>query len=289
MLCKLCQKIKPPHHSQRTSTKYSEKVQGHSCIVRHHANFQDLIQSAIDGCELCELFRPFIENAMKELNEDEYGAFLDDPFEDHEYADRPAIRLTKDIVYEDDGDCYVWIDERLDEKNDVHYRHYQETLEREEKEDLQAGLMKRDQNRSDNYETVRWLFQNPAKRTGPEQIWITGWTNYNYDYKKGGQFEASTVFTLGAGAMDCHFLGLQDYELCIDGQLFTYNTTAWVMEMPGLWVHKIIPLTIHREDPLSDLEPIFEFFQQRCMFSTPFYLHAILPPPPFLLELCLPN
>lgn len=113
MLCKLCQKIRPPHHSQRISTKHSEEVQGHTCIVRHHANFQDLIQSALDGCELCELFRPFIENAMKGPNEDEYNAYLNGPFQDHD-ENRLAIRLTEDIVYEDDGDCYVWLDERLD-------------------------------------------------------------------------------------------------------------------------------------------------------------------------------
>jgi hypothetical protein len=274
MLCKFCQKIRPPHHSQRTSTEYSVKVEDHSCIVRHHANFQDLIQSALNGCELCKLFRPFIENAMKEPNEDEYGAFHDDPFEDLD-ADIPTIHLTKDIIYQDEGDCYLLLDERTDEKNFAHFKHNEETLEREEEEDRQAGLMpKRD--RTDNYEIVQWLFQNPAKRTGPEQIWIRGWTHYDYEYKKGGQYEASIVFTLGAGAMEFDLLDMADYELCVDGQHFSSNrTTALVMEMPGLWVHRIIPLTIHREDPLSDLEPMFEFFQQRCMFSTPFYSYAV--------------
>jgi hypothetical protein len=273
MLCKFCQKIRPPHHSQRTSAKYSEKVEDHVCIVRHHANFQNLIQSVLNGCKLCELFRPFIENAMKELNLDEDGYFHEDPFEDYN-RNIPTIRLTKDIIYEDEGDRYQWLDERTDEKNDAHCKLFEETLEREEEEDRQAGLMpKRAQ--TDSHEIVQWLFQNPAKRTGPEQIWIRGWTHYNYEYKKGGQYEASTVFTLGAGAMELDFLEMGDYELCVDGQHFSYNRTTLVAEMPGLWVHRIIPLTIRREDPLNNLEPTFEFFQQRCMFSTPFYSYAV--------------
>jgi hypothetical protein len=75
--------------------------------------------------------------------------------------------------------------------------------------------------------------------------------------------------------MELDFLDMGDYELCVDGQHFSSNTTTLVTEMPGLWVHRIIPLTIHRENPLNDLEPMFEFFQQRCRFSTPFYSYTV--------------
>ena len=93
------------------------------------------------------MFRPFIENGQaekKRIDEDSdtrYGGyFKDDPFED-ENDNPPTIRLTKDIVYEDNGDSYQWLDERLDEKNDVHRKHFEETLEREEEEDKLAGLV----------------------------------------------------------------------------------------------------------------------------------------------------
>lgn len=265
MLCKFCQKIRPPHHSQRTSARYSSKVPEHSCLVCHHANYNDLIQSALNGCELCQLFRPFIENSLGLENgdSDHSGHFQDDPFEDLD-ASGVTIRLTKDIVYEDQGDSYQWLDERLDEKNDAHRKYFEETLEREEEEDRLAGLMPK-RNETDNYEIVQWLFQDRAKYTGPEQIWIRGWTYYGDNYRQGGQYEASTVFTLSAGAIDTENLA-ENHEWCINNKHFGSNKTSLVMEIPGLWIHKIIPLTIHRKEPLGDLKPNFEFFQSRCMF-----------------------
>jgi len=273
MLCKLCQKIRPPHQSQRTSTRYSVKVQEHSCLVRHHANFSDLIQSAINGCELCSLFRPFIENARVEAAKDEVGEypgyFQDDPFEDTNTR-LPTIRLTKDIIYEDEGDRYQWLDCRFDEKNDAHRKANEEALEREEEEDRLRGLLPKDRRETDNYEILQWLAQDKSKYKGPEQIWIRGWTYYDDEFKQGGQYEASTVFTLGAGALDIESLDLNRLDWCIDNKHFGSGRTALVMEMPGLWIHKIIGLTIYREEPLNDIEPHFEFFQRRGMLFPPF-------------------
>ena len=105
MLCKFCQNIRPPHHEQRTSAKYSEKVADHVCIVCYRADFQDLIKAELNGCGCCELFRPFIENMIKKLNLDESGYFHDNQFQDLD-RNMPTIRLTKDIIYEDEGDRY---------------------------------------------------------------------------------------------------------------------------------------------------------------------------------------
>ena len=57
MLCEFCKKIKPPH-------KTSNSNEGsHSCIVRHHAQFDNLIHSASEGCEICCLFAPYVQAA----------------------------------------------------------------------------------------------------------------------------------------------------------------------------------------------------------------------------------
>jgi hypothetical protein len=89
MLCRPCQKIRPPH---RDDGKSDER--GHWCPVKHHSTFDNLLASAGDGCELCVVFRPFVQSAKskaaeryascKTENEDNTlhsGCFQNDPFE----------------------------------------------------------------------------------------------------------------------------------------------------------------------------------------------------------------
>src|SRR5580700_706638 len=63
MLCELCKKIGLPHDSYK-KRKDDTGYRQHLCIYRHHKKYIDLIESATLGCELCALFRPFIEHAQ---------------------------------------------------------------------------------------------------------------------------------------------------------------------------------------------------------------------------------
>lgn len=58
MLCNKCQDITPAVASHHGSS--------HSCLTSHHACFQDLIESADRGCELCQIFRPYLEREIKD-------------------------------------------------------------------------------------------------------------------------------------------------------------------------------------------------------------------------------
>ena len=275
MLCDTCRKIKPPHQSQRTIDLW--KTRQHSCLYRHHSSFDNLVQSARQGCELCNVFRPFVEHAqlkkktlIERVDRDDgestsSGYSHEDPFEDFDTKE-VTIRLTKDIIYEDEGDHYLWLDERLDEKNDAHRKAMEDTLEREEMEDKSAGLMPK-RKRRDNYEIMQWLFQQKSKFTGPEQLWIRGWTYYGDDYNRAGHIEASTVLTLSAGSVDSNVFDSES-EYCLDGHIYLSRKTDLAMQLPGLWMNRHNALDIHREKPLQDLRPSFEFFQLRGMASS---------------------
>jgi hypothetical protein len=51
-LCEKCKLIRLPHVADN-----------HTCVVRHHATFDDLISSAESGCQICLYFRPFVEHS----------------------------------------------------------------------------------------------------------------------------------------------------------------------------------------------------------------------------------
>lgn len=76
-------------------------------------------------------------------------------------------------------------------------------------------MLPKNPNKTDNYEILQWLAQDKNKYTGPEQIWIRGRTYYDDEFKQSGQYEASTVLTLGAGALNIEDLDLDHLGLVI--------------------------------------------------------------------------
>jgi hypothetical protein len=279
MLCEFCRKIKPPHQSQRTLDTWEENP--HSCIVRHHANFNDLIKSATEGCELCELFRPFVQYAQRKKarlegeaeSDDGWSTgspeFHDDPFEDGPDSPNteprlPTMRVTKDFVYVDEGNCYCWLNERLDDGNDAYRQELELTLEKEEEEDKAAGLFPT-HDKSDDYEIIQWLCLEKGKSTGCEQIWVRGWTHYGDDYDRKGHAEASSIITLSAGSIDDNPLSDDLTEFCIDHKIRISSAKDLAIEIPGMWKNPHNQLHLRREWSFEKLKPNFEFYQHRGM------------------------
>lgn len=266
MLCELCKKIKPPHLPvNRTSHPWSHT--DHQCLVRHHANFQDLIQSARQGCELCELFRPYVEHAQSSTvwTEDSTGSessgwYHGDPFEDTDYS--VTIRLDKEILYEDEGNRYYIQDEAHDDRSEIYLSQFKKTLEQEEDEDKKSGLrVTTDAINPRDYEIVQWLLQGTDNCTGPEQIWIRGWLCIDTGDSQVG---ANLVLTLSAGSIYDLPRATEKDTYCVDGKHIP-NSMSLIMELPSLWSQKYRGLRVPREEPLHELRPIFEFYQQRGM------------------------
>jgi hypothetical protein len=284
MLCEFCKKIRPPHLPKNRSSNPGDHTP-HSCLVRHHANFEDLIRSARQGCDLCELFRPFAEYGQRRREASAEGAegaesddgcstgsgyYHDDPFEDLDLE--VTIRLSEEIIYGDDGKRYYIQNEGEDDKNYVYLKKFDEILKREEAEDKDAGLCPTDIANSKNYEIIQWLLQGKDKPTGPKQIWIRGWPYIDDDAD--GQVGTSTVFTLSAGSIEevPHYTDEENY--CVDSKHLR-NPTALAMEIPSLWKWKHLQLKVPREEPLKDLQPIFEFYQYRGIVSIIFLATGI--------------
>jgi hypothetical protein len=287
MLCELCKKIKPPHQVKRRINTWKENP--HACLTRHHANFDDLIRSALQGCELCNVFRPFVEHAMSKRgvsgnpqmddgDSADSGYSHSDPFDGEEIRSEDGsiqvisetfqkYRINDDWYYEDDGEEYCWMDDREDDKNHEYYYEVEETLRREEEEDKLAGFVFEGKN-SDKYEVIQWLFQDKNKYSGPEQIWITGQTHYVDAITVKGHYEASTVLTLSAGSVDMNcVMELEKSECCIDGGLRIQGTKDLAMRFPGLWKWKHKSLGIDDESDSRKLKPTFEFYQSRGIFG----------------------
>ena len=297
MLCDLCKKVRYPH-AHRTKSNTGWRSAHDACIFRHHANFQDLIQSALDGCELCSLFKPFVEYAQgKQSGLDERaesdasssqgsGWSHDDPFEWNGETEKladggclihnvPEVRigLTDGIFYEDEGNRYRWLTSRMDEKYWHYQEHLHEVLAKEEKEDVEAGLIpdSKHQHESDRNEVLQWLLQDPSNCTGPEQIWITGWTFHgDDDFSYMGHKEFTTVLTLSAASVDDRHLE-EGNTICLDGNEVYDGSKALAMKLPWLWKWRNNRLWVRQKKPLHNLKPHFEFYQHRgrlCPFTT---------------------
>lgn len=266
MLCEFCKKITPPHLPQIRNS-YPWHHTPHLCLFRHHANFEELIQSARQGCELCKLFRPYAEYGQRERvawTESGHGWYHDDPFEEIKWSSEVTIRMNETILYGDDGMRYSLQNEVDDDRNEGYLKKFNEILEREEAEDKDAGLTPIDMANPKNYEIIQWLLQEKDKGTGPEQIWIRGWPSIDDD--DGGQIGISMVFTLSAGSIEetPHYTDKTTY--CVDGK-HLHNPTALAMEIPSIWKWKHLKLTTPREEPLKNLQPTFEFYQCRGIVS----------------------
>ena len=189
MLCRHCQKIQPLHRGSLHNIASDEHE--HWCLVKHHSTFDELLASAANGCDLCEVFRPFVQSAKlnrerryaSDEAEDENSSLQsdfthDDPFEyscelQGDDTIPPPIETfvykTQDIVYLDEGDQYCIIDNRYDEKNSALLAQLQQRVEEESKEDLCAGFPPPPSGSKRNA-AIQWLLQDPKKYTGPEQL-----------------------------------------------------------------------------------------------------------------------
>lgn len=292
MLCKFCKKIQPPRHQPKTK---GEKQ--HSCITRHHANFDALISSANQGCELCNLFRRCIESAQLNRkrstagktgsddgsSNDNNSHYNSDPFEELylglDIAERPKdveikFRATRNTGYWDVGDRYYWFDEWSNEQaihsNIDRWRAISKILEKEEVEDKKAGIVLAPKaSHAGTSEIMQWLFQQDHMRFGPEQIWVRGCTDFgpgwpiandNYDLSKNR--ERSTIITLSAGSLEATAFGIGS-EYCVDNE-FVASTTALAIQLPCFWEQKYISLYATDKESGSCKDwPVFEFYQRR--------------------------
>ena len=164
MLCDLCKKVRYPHAHRTKSNTW--RPTHDACLFRHHANFQELVQSALSGCELCDLFKPFVEYAQRkssglaeragsDASSSQFSGCSEmDPFEWYGGTEKLAdgcvlirnppevrIALTDGIYYEDEGHKYNWLTSRMDDKYSHYHDHMKAVLEKEEKEDVEAGLV----------------------------------------------------------------------------------------------------------------------------------------------------
>ena len=292
MLCDPCQKVRYPHAYWTKSKTWKRKHD--VCLFRHHANYQELINSANRGCELCNLFRPFVEYAQSKASGSVERADSDasssqgdgwshgDPFEWYGETEElenggtrlhsvPEIRigLIDGIFYEDEGDKYNWLTDRMDEK----YWHYSEyvtaLLEKEEAEDIAAGLIPdpKHQHQSAKNEVLQWLFQDESNYTGPEQLWLSAWTFVGDDsFSYMGHLEITTVLTLSAGSIDGRHLE-ENKVVCLDGQEVFQDSKALALKLPWLWKWHHNSLWIRRKKPHHNLKPHFEFFQYRGNYA----------------------
>ena len=301
MLCSLCQKVRYPH-AYWTKAK-TWKRRHDACLFRHYATYQELIDSAKNGCELCNLFQPFVEYAQNKASgsieradsdassSEGDGRSQDDPFEwfgeTEELKDGstllhnvPEIRisLTDGIFYEDEGDKYRWLTDRSDEKYWHYWNHVTALLEKEEEEDIAAGLLPdpNHQHKSDKNEVLQWLFQDQTNYTGPEQLWVTAWTFVgDNEFSYMGHLEVTTVVSLSAGSIDDRHPE-QEGAFCLDGQEIFADKKALALRLPWLWKWPTKRLWIRRKKPHHNLKPHFEFFQFRGdqnafhLFNRPF-------------------
>ncbi|KAF2647024.1 HET-domain-containing protein [Lophiostoma macrostomum CBS 122681] len=281
MLCEFCKKIRPPHRGPIKDQE--DRVHGHWCIVKHQPNFDNLLESAERGCNICALFRPFVQYAQSKKNkratEDDDAASTtsgrshDDPFEyasDCQGKDKVEgprdtfVYRTKDLVYLDEGHQYDLLDSRGDEKNSALQDQIRDRAEEELKEDIRAGIVSSTSQAQRN-EVIQWLMQDRSKYTGPEQLWVKSWIFHGDEEAIPGLQERTSLFALTAGSLEevsdnAHW----SVEYCVDGHTLTNRQAEMALQYPGLWASNFRTLSIPGDTSSHRLKPMFEFFQETC-------------------------
>ena len=222
MLCSQCQTIVPAIHDE-----YS-----HSCLTRHHVTFQDLIRSADEGCELCQVFRPSVERVMQSRDDVTYpnrgyGWNDTDPFKDFSPKQQYVVMGDEDEKY---GSKVYYVDygthfelHTLNEGKKEHdFKVRKKAQIKDESSDFENETtnkinpwdsIQRSQERDwlqnhylDNHEIFQWLFLTSGLvRTGPEQLWIDRRYHAGCANDRGivsaGQRESISSFKLTAGSV----------------------------------------------------------------------------------------
>jgi hypothetical protein len=261
MLCELCQKVGLPHASYKKH-KDDTGYHSHLCIYRHHKTYVDLVNSATLGCELCALFRPFIEHAQlreaglvevaeSECSNTDYGSDVTraDPFlfEDED-------NLSEEDYESEDGDDGFGEDSSDDKAEEIENASVRSQRSSNFQEDIE----------NKTHEVLEWLFLITDDLTGPEQLWLiaeSGGKEQDDQTKSSGSL---TTLTLSAGSIDNVHLDFNDSEYCLDGRYIGSRQSLAVV-VPGLWKwhRKWLNILAGRKRPLRSLRPIFEYFQHR--------------------------
>ena len=224
MLCNQCQRIKPVIHEEYN----------HRCLTRHHACFDDLIESASRGCKLCQLFRPHVEHQKKNQVPEEdprcwYGWIGTDPWETP-YRSRQKYHIADEIYYVDFGSHYSLGSTNARPAD----------LDRK-REDIEGSCptkeFKFDQGREwhqnhrfDNHEIFQWLFTLEELSTGPEQIWIEPVYRTGSQILFRGPRAPISAFKLSAGSVALR----ERARYCLEGHEVG-GLQELALLFPGLW------------------------------------------------------
>ena len=265
MLCNQCQRLEPAIHEENN----------HRCLTRHHACFDDLIESANRGCKLCQLFRPRVEHQKDHRVPEEdpkgwYGWIGTDPWETpYSYRSRQKYHINGNMYYVDFGSHYT-----LDSENarpaDVQRK--EEDIEENcptKGFRLGQGREWRQNHRFDDHEIFQWLFKHGQISSGPEQIWIERKYRESSGSHDKGQREPISSFKLSAGS-----LALREHaSYCLEGRKFG-SLQELALLFPGLWKWRCVSFGqfefyVSQDQPLSG--------PWQSITAKPIQAHAELP------------
>jgi hypothetical protein len=279
MLCHCCQKIRVPHSSSvikptlgdsAAETTDGKSTRPHECIIRHHEDFAALLKSADEGCELCQLFQPFVEHAILKkrhdvqitpsdcTDSDGSAVVLEDPFLTESELSSESWDTGSGLAtnYGDDDDDADGDDgsessnnSELDSKSLFEW--YKREVFAVEK----------------NYSILQWLLLDNAYASGPEQLWVRGHSSLSKDgviddFTKSKR--ALATISLSAGSISELGTNFEDSCFCLDGEWLD-TRYALAIKAPYLWKWPCDALKIRagRKRPLRALRPTFELFQNR--------------------------
>ena len=261
----MCLKIGLPH----PRPPKNEGFAAHRCIVRHHKTFSELILSAQSGCDICSLFRPFVEhqqlrdagqvkvsrsdcsasgNSEKVLMEDPFLSESSDPTVS-DFDSKSEVE-SSDIGPEEgsssDGSEHGGAAPSGEQKYPFITDPVTEVVERNG--------------------TLEWIIFSGNEITGPEQLWLSIESDRRYSFTTLSNNALATL-TLSAGSVVTYDLSDNSCNYCLDGNHIG-SRQSMALEQPGLWKHIPKPLHIRagRKRPLRVLLPIFEYFQNRGKF-----------------------
>lgn len=222
---------------------------GSSLSFKHHACFEDLIASASQGCELCQLFRPYIEHERKRrrtsvspdllpstpcgddwVRVDYYGESLVDPWKEEERQQNwPEF---KQQCYIDLGGRYLILPtfQEQDEKT----RQWRESNEPTWK---RSRLHNRDSDPG-----YAWLFALASRPFGPEQIWLEcRWRQGNDSNGEPGQRESASLLRLSAGTIH-GISSTSSTKYCYQGSEVG-GRERLALFLPHLWKWPVVELS----------------------------------------------
>jgi hypothetical protein len=253
-LCHLCERIQPPHEVAPGLSKEDQ----HFCFVRHHETFAELIKSAKDGCELCLLFRPFVERGDDDSSLTS-GESVTDPFEDDSNCDCAQCRNDDLLKFKiDEGVYYV-------ENGESSYRRVYR-----KHDPARKALYDYESNDGDdepyyhtgrNNELLQWLKLVTGSKTSQEQLWVTIGGLEDDDTWSWSQETSKEFLTITAGSVSRGAFGCSDATYCLEGRQYPdAKSLAW--KEPVLFTEPARELTLYREGQKA-FWPYFEFFERR--------------------------